>query len=47
MLHSVLTFYIGPLPALVEELNVKSASKMQELMQERLLAAAVEERNIV
>jgi hypothetical protein len=47
MLYTVLTFYIGPLPALVEEFNVKSASQMQELMQERLIAAAVEERNMV
>jgi hypothetical protein len=47
MLHAAITFYVGPLPALVEEFGVKSASHMRDVIQQRLLAAAIDDKNLM
>jgi len=47
MLHSAITFYIGPLPSLVEEFSVTSASQMRQLINQRLLAAGIDDKNVV
>jgi hypothetical protein len=47
MLHAALTFYIGPLPALVEEFSVKSLSEMREHIKNRLLAAGIDDKQLM
>jgi hypothetical protein len=46
-LHSAISFHIGPLPALVEEFGVKSATHMREVIRDRLLTAAIDEKSVM
>jgi hypothetical protein len=47
MLHSALTFYIGPLPALLDEFSVKSTSELREHIKNRLMAAGIDEKQLL
>ena len=47
MLHSAITFYIGPLPSLVEDFDVKSPAQMRQVINQRFLAAGIDGRNVV
>ena len=46
-LHSAISFHIGPLPALVEEFGVKCATHMREVIRDRLLTAAIDEKSVM
>jgi hypothetical protein len=47
MLYAALSFFIGPLPALVEEFGVKSISEMRERIKARLLAAGIDDKQLM